>query len=65
MKEYHGVYHVLNGYINPSKGIGFDGEVLTVPDAKFEERFSIDESCTDSFALRYSIEDLPVKIFKK
>ena len=24
MKEYHGVYHVLNGYINPSKGIGFD-----------------------------------------
>ena len=24
MKEYHGVYHVLNGYISPSKGIGFD-----------------------------------------
>lgn len=24
MKEYHGVYHVLNGYISPSKNIGFD-----------------------------------------
>ena len=24
MKEYHGVYHVLNGYISPSKGIGYD-----------------------------------------
>ena len=24
MKEFHGVYHVLNGYINPSKGIGYD-----------------------------------------
>ena len=24
MKEYHGLYHVLNGYINPSKGIGYD-----------------------------------------
>ena len=24
MKEYHGVYHVLNGYISPSKGKGFD-----------------------------------------
>jgi hypothetical protein len=48
-----------------AKGIGFDEEVLTVPDAKFEERFSIDENCTDSFALRYSIEDLPVNKFKK
>ena len=24
MKEYHGVYHVLNGYISPSKGKGYD-----------------------------------------
>ena len=24
MKEFHGVYHVLNGYISPSKGKGFD-----------------------------------------
>ena len=24
MKEYHGLYHVLNGYISPSKGIGYD-----------------------------------------
>ena len=24
MKEYHGVYHVLNGYISPSKGIGYE-----------------------------------------
>ncbi len=24
MKEYHGVYHVLNGYISPSKGIGYN-----------------------------------------
>lgn len=48
-----------------AKGIGFDEKVLTVPDAKFVERFSIDESCNDSFALRYSIEDLPVKKFKK
>ena len=24
MKEYTGLYHVLNGYISPSKGIGYD-----------------------------------------
>lgn len=24
MKEYKGVYHVLNGYISPSKGIGYE-----------------------------------------
>lgn len=24
MKEFHGVYHVLNGYISPSKGIGYE-----------------------------------------
>lgn len=24
MKEYHGVYHVLNGYISPAKNIGYD-----------------------------------------
>lgn len=24
MKEYYGVYHVLNGYISPSKNIGYD-----------------------------------------
>lgn len=24
MKEYHGLYHVLNGYISPSKNIGYD-----------------------------------------
>ena len=24
MKEYHGVYHVLNGYISPTKNIGYE-----------------------------------------
>lgn len=24
MKEFHGIYHVLNGYISPSKGTGYD-----------------------------------------
>lgn len=42
MKEYHGVYHVLNGYISPSKGKGFDDINLAslikrIEDNKIEE----------------------------
>lgn len=37
MKEYYGVYHVLNGYISPSKGKGFDDINLSSLIKRIEE----------------------------
>ena len=37
MKEYHGVYHVLNGYISPSKGKGYDDINLSSLIKRIEE----------------------------
>ena len=37
MKEFHGVYHVLNGYISPSKGIGYDDINLASLISKIEK----------------------------
>ena len=53
MKEYHGVYHVLNGYISPSKGIGYDD--INLP--SLIQRIK-DENCLICFGLSACLDGL-------